>query len=270
LHRSQWLNRNAETVFRALGNRAGRGRAARDGTPREAAPPECLVVSTGEVRPSGKSLNARVFNIEINPGEILGDSDHKQSDQLALAQADAREGVYARTTTAFIQWVAPQPDARRRQLHELANTNRQSFWKSCRHARLANTAGELLAAFEIFLEFAEEKGYSFEYGIDRVIEGAHEAMVEVLKDQELAQLKEDPVRRNGRSAKFRGGSDRGRKRKLADSLQLPPIKGIWPPQNLHRILRPTHFGGGKLRRVGCPHCAKQSLGEEDRDVRTQS
>jgi len=45
------------------------------------------------------------------------------------------------------------------------------------------------------------------------------------------------------NAKFRGESARGRKRKLADSLQLPPIKGIWPPQNLHRILRPTHLGG---------------------------
>jgi hypothetical protein len=153
-HDIQQVNRNAETVFRALGNRAGRGRAARDGSPREAAPPECLVVSTGEVRPSGKSLNARVLNIEINPGDILGDSDHKQSNQLAHAQADAREGAFARTTTAFIQWTAPQLDDRRRQLHELANTNRQSFWKSCRHARLANTAGELLASFEIFLEFA--------------------------------------------------------------------------------------------------------------------
>ena len=45
------------------------------------------------------------------------------------------------------------------------------------------------------------------------------------------------------NAKFRGESARGRKRKLADSLQLPPIKGLWPPQNLHRILRPTHLGG---------------------------
>jgi hypothetical protein len=41
---------------------------------------------------------------------------------------------------------------------------------------------------------------------------------------------------------FSGESARGRKRKLTDSLQLPPIKGIWPPQNLHRILRPTHLG----------------------------
>ena len=54
-------NRAAEDVFRSQGNSAGRGRCFRDGSPQETEQPKCLILSTGEVRPSGHSLTSRVL-----------------------------------------------------------------------------------------------------------------------------------------------------------------------------------------------------------------
>jgi hypothetical protein len=191
----QRANRNAETVFRAQANLAGRGRCNRDGSPREPTPPRCLIISTGEVRPAGHSLNARVLNIEIQPGDILDQSKPQTSAALSKAQENGRKGVYARTTVAFICWVAPQLKAIRGHMRQLADSYRPSFTAFCDHARLVTTAGELMAAFEIFLEFAGRHGIEFPEGVDTAKEEAFTALATVLMHQEQVTREEDPVDR---------------------------------------------------------------------------
>ena len=55
----------ADRVFRAAGNRAGRGRLDSTARLREPKPPRALILSTGEDIPRGHSIRARLFILEL-------------------------------------------------------------------------------------------------------------------------------------------------------------------------------------------------------------
>src|SRR5579864_12415 len=60
----------AERLFRAAGNRQGRGRITSDGRLRRPRPPQALLLATGEAVPKGMSLRARMLIVEVRSGEV--------------------------------------------------------------------------------------------------------------------------------------------------------------------------------------------------------
>src|SRR5262249_23531147 len=64
------LQRHAARLFRGQGNRAGRHRMRADSSLRPAKPPRGLTLSTGEDVPRGQSLRARVFVLDVSPGDL--------------------------------------------------------------------------------------------------------------------------------------------------------------------------------------------------------
>ena len=68
----QRLHREADRLFRAAGNRAGRARMRADGGSRPTYYPRGLIISTGEDIPSGQSLRARLLVLELTPGRDPG------------------------------------------------------------------------------------------------------------------------------------------------------------------------------------------------------
>src|SRR5262249_16437007 len=64
------LELKAARVLRAQGNLAGRGRLRADLSDRPAFPPRGLILSTGEQRPPGQSIVARLLLIEMDPGTV--------------------------------------------------------------------------------------------------------------------------------------------------------------------------------------------------------
>src|SRR5271167_1235226 len=64
------LEGEADRLLRAAANGAGRGRLQSDTSLRPAHPPRALILSTGEEKPSGESLIARMFLVEVTPGDI--------------------------------------------------------------------------------------------------------------------------------------------------------------------------------------------------------
>jgi hypothetical protein len=60
----------AERVFRAAGNRSGRGRLDSSARLREPKPPRGLILSTGEEIPRGHSIRARLLLLELSKGAI--------------------------------------------------------------------------------------------------------------------------------------------------------------------------------------------------------
>ena len=85
------LEGEADRLLRAAANGAGRGRLKSDTSLRPAHPPRALILSTGEEKPSGESLIARMFLVEVAPGDI----DPKR---LSACQRDAAAGLYAQAT----------------------------------------------------------------------------------------------------------------------------------------------------------------------------
>lgn len=187
--------RAAEDVFRSQGNAAGRGRCYRDGTPQEPTPPRCLILSTGEVRPSGHSLTSRVLMLEVNPGDILDRGDESKKAFVTAAQRTAKSGAYARVMAAFIQWIAADFENQRKIIKEQAQSLRGIFAQECQHARTVDTAAKLLAGFDRFLDFVTEVGAMDEDLFESIWRMAHEALFEVLANQERDQADEDPVHR---------------------------------------------------------------------------
>jgi hypothetical protein len=64
------LEGEADRLLRAAANGAGRGRLKSDTSLLPAHPPRALILSTGEEKPSGEILIARMFLVEVAPGDI--------------------------------------------------------------------------------------------------------------------------------------------------------------------------------------------------------
>ena len=119
------LEGEADRLLRAAANGAGRGRLKSDTSLRPAHPPRALILSTGEEKPSGKSLIARMFLVEVAPGDI----DPKR---LSACQRDAAAGLYAQATAGYIQWLAPRLDQVRTEM----NSAHRSYREQVKHAGL--------------------------------------------------------------------------------------------------------------------------------------
>jgi len=141
-------HQDGERLFRAAGNRSGRGRLAADGSMRIVRAPRALILSTGEDLPRGQSLGTRIFAIEVEPGDV-------DPARLSHAQEGGRSGAYASAMAGFISWLAPQLDeVRTRFVSEVAVLRSKVTGPG--YARCANNVAELMAAFELFLRFAIE------------------------------------------------------------------------------------------------------------------
>lgn len=186
-------NRAAEDVFRSQGNAAGRGRCFRDGTPQDLEQPKCLILSTGEVRPSGHSLTSRILTLEVNPGDIAEGSDEAKMSALTQAQQMAKSGAYSRVMAAYINWLASDYDNQQKILAEQIQELRSVF--SCEHSRTVDAAAKLLAGLDRFLDFASTVGGMDEECYEGVWKLAHDGLFEVLETQDRDQADESPVNR---------------------------------------------------------------------------
>jgi hypothetical protein len=185
-------NREANRVFRAQGNQAGRGWCTRDGTPREGRSPQCLPVSTGEDVPEGHSLNSRLLALEVRPGDVLEPSKYQTLSRLLKL---GRQGLVAGVMASFLTWLAPRYDEERKNLHGQREEFRGVFREKGRLPRAVDIAADLLAGFEVFLDFCLEQGAITEGNLDSLWEAMHHALNEVLEEQTQTTEEADPVSR---------------------------------------------------------------------------
>jgi hypothetical protein len=147
----QRYHREADRLFRAQGNRAGRGRCRTDGSVNAPRPPRGLVLSTGEDVPRGHSLRARLLVIEVARGDI-------DRALLTEAQRAAAGGLYAACLAGFLRWLALRyGDIRaglRREHAELRDRARGDG----QHARTPGVLADLALGMKYFLAFAVEVG----------------------------------------------------------------------------------------------------------------
>lgn len=144
----QRFHRDADRVFRAQGNHAGRLRMRADTSLKPAKPPRGMVISTGEDVPRGQSLRARILIIEPSPGDtnwsILSD-----------CQKDAAEGLYAQSLAGFLRWLAPQYETLKKGLRrEVEDLRAQAVQGG--HKRTPEIVANLSVGFRYFLAFACE------------------------------------------------------------------------------------------------------------------
>jgi hypothetical protein len=149
----QRLEREADRLLRAQGNRSGRQRMRADGSLRPTKPPRGLILSTGEEVPPGQSLRGRMLVLEVSRGDVA-------LRDLTPHQCAAADGLFAQALAGFTCWLAAQYDGRCKSMPEV--------WASLRDQALAGAAPEsprtpgiianLALGLNTLLEFARDVG----------------------------------------------------------------------------------------------------------------
>ncbi len=141
----------ADRVFRAAGNRAGRGRLDSTTRLREPKPPRGLILSTGEDIPKGHSIRARLLILELAKGSI-------GTNGLTACQLDAYSGLYAEAMGGFVLWIAGSYEDIQAAFVGRISELRHEPSQNMAHARTPEIIANLQAAFDLYLEFSVKCG----------------------------------------------------------------------------------------------------------------
>lgn len=144
--RREWESK-ASRLLRAQGNLAGRGRLTADLRARKTFEPRGLILSTGEERPPGRSILARVFHIEV-------DRDQVNLDLLSARQADAH--LLKHAMAAYVDWLARQADGLRDHLARAFSDARARAESVGSHLRQPEALAHLWLGLDCGLSFATD------------------------------------------------------------------------------------------------------------------
>jgi len=139
------LHRKADRIFRAQGNCSNRGRLRLGGNAVPEKRPRGLLLSTGEMIPSGLSLLARVLVVALSNRTI-------PEDRLTGCQADAAKGLYAEAMAFFVHTVASRKAWREKLWTKLLphclDECREEASRTRRHRRNPDILADLLLGFD--------------------------------------------------------------------------------------------------------------------------
>lgn len=147
----QRLERDADRLLRAQGNRSGRQRMRADSSLRPARPPRGLILSTGEDIPPGQSLRGRMLILEVSPVDV-------PLAHLTPHQRDAAAGLYAQALSGFVHWLAPQYGDLRRRLPAERDALRDRAQTGAGSARTPGIVADLALGLRYYLAFAVAAG----------------------------------------------------------------------------------------------------------------
>jgi plasmid stabilization system protein ParE len=226
------LEGEADRLLRAAANGAGRGRLKSDTSLRLDHPPRALILSTGEERPSGESLIARVFLVEVAPGDI-------DPARLSARQRDAACGLYAQATAGYIAWLAPRLDEVRAEMSAAHSKYREQAAHEGLHRRTPGIVADLFIGWERFLGFAHETEALTRGEAEGYRARVWSALIEVARRQ-LEHLQEaNPVDRF--LALLRSAIAAGRAHVATRDGTAPASPGAWgwrasePARNRRRV-----------------------------------
>ena len=179
------LHQKADRIFRAQGNRSGRGRMRKDLKLNQPRPPRGMIISTGEDTPNGHSIRARMTVEELSPGDI-------NKSVLTELQRHAREGALAHSMAAYISWAAPQYESLRIRI-AARQVELRDECQAGSHLRTPANFAELMVGFELLMEFAVAVGAVTEDEARGHLETCRTSLDELAQDQAAHQAASDPT-----------------------------------------------------------------------------
>jgi hypothetical protein len=179
--------RKAQRVVRAQGNLSGRGRMRADTSLRPQYYPRGVILSTGELHPTGTSTFARLLQLDV-------DKDDIKLDLLTTSQAESH--LLAEAMAGYVGWLQPQletlPPILKARWHELRS---QALPHLTHHSRHPEVYAHLAVAWELLLRFAAKSGvFTEEEHLFQWHVGC-EALMQAINRQRLDAEAEDPVHR---------------------------------------------------------------------------
>jgi hypothetical protein len=146
------MGRMADRLYRGAANRTGRSRLTASIDLRTAHYARGMLSSSGEDLPTGRSLRARLWIVELSPKAM-------NLAVLTECQGYAREGRFAESMAGYLQWLARHREALGEELPGLYERLRNTAPEELReHNRIPANYAALLVGIELFLRFAETVG----------------------------------------------------------------------------------------------------------------
>lgn len=177
---SSRMSEAAQTMARAWGDRAERGRMRADLSIQTAQPPRGVGVMTGEDLPDiGESGLARFFLVDVKPGDI------HITPELTELQRQAAQGALSGAMRSYIEWLLPQveamPDRLSREYERLRELARQRLTGV--HDRQPGAVAALLLGLRMMLLCMVDRGELEEAQARHIEEQALRGTVEAVRTE---------------------------------------------------------------------------------------
>jgi DNA polymerase-1 len=178
------LERKAQRIIRAIGNRQGRGRMRADTTLRQTRPPRGLVVMTGEDLPPGHSIMARLFVVDVKRAEI---------DAAAFTAVQQNVGRLPHAMRGYLEWLAPQiPHLMEHLPQAFREAHRRAMQAGHGHLRAPEAVAFLSIGMDLGLQYATEIGAITAAEADTIREESWAAFTAGAQEQGQRVADEDP------------------------------------------------------------------------------
>ena len=181
----------AQTLSRAFGDGADRGRLNADSTIKESAPPRSVAVITGEDLPAiGASGLARFFILDIDKGDI------PVGNELTEMQELARGGYLQKAMRGYILWLLKQADDMPERLHGLFLKLREDIHRdsSGQHDRAPETVACILIGYQLMLNYMRDLGLFDTQTAAKLMAEARSKLMETSRKQARDMESEKPTR----------------------------------------------------------------------------
>lgn len=179
-------NAKADAILRSLGNLQGRLRMRADLSLQKTYLPRAMLISTGEIYPTGESVIARTLVIEYQRAQI---------DVPRLTQAQREAHLYREAMAGFVMWLGERYEQRQAELpkalHELRA--RATEGSAREHARTPGALAALQVAIDLMGEFMCDIGAATSEEMEALSDEAWETLQEIGRQQKARLQEESPV-----------------------------------------------------------------------------
>jgi hypothetical protein len=185
------MDRKAQRLLRAVGNRQGRGRMTSDTTLRRSYAPRGVVLATAEALPEGpafESAAARAFSINLSRNDV--DLEH-------LSKLQRQKDEFARAMAGYVGWVAACYDELAHTLPAFRDGMRENLRTELpdTHPRTPDAAAALITGLEALRAYCVSVGALDEAAAERMQARAAAGVIEAAKLHAEATRGGDPATR---------------------------------------------------------------------------
>ena len=181
----------AQTLSRAFGDGADRGRLNADSTVKAKRPPRSVAIITGEDLPAiGASGLARFFILDIDKEDI------PVGKTLTEMQELARKGYLQRAMRGYILWLLKQADGMPDRLHNMFLQYREDIHKdsSGQHDRAPETVACILIGYALMLNYFRDLGLFDTKTAGKMLAHARAKLLDTSRKQARDMESEKPTR----------------------------------------------------------------------------
>ena len=188
------MDDNAQTIARAYGDNATRGRMTSDSRMQDARPVRGLCISTGEDTPRVHDSGlARFFVVPLEVDSVPLSAEHEKAT--AFSDLQRNHKALGGAMRAYIEWLIPQADALPDMLEGMLYTHRTEAQQRLKgsYARQAESAAHLMVGYTMFARFLHALGIVSENEATDMLADAPFHLWDLIESQTREMIAERPA-----------------------------------------------------------------------------